>query len=308
MLVSPMMNPNVLNGSRVKFYAKSLSGDGTLDIVTLNSNTATATYSVVTSVALTYDNGSWIGPLNFSTSCNPATTIDENFNTTSFPDLPICWTGYLGIGATPDSGITVSGGGFENSNSITIYASSSPVDANLILITPVLSNIGVPNHTLTFKAEGSNNLIVGTVNSNSSDIVFTPFQTINVGESLEDKTVDFSSYTGTDTYIGFKIVTGSTETASQYIAIDNVVWGPDLNTGSVDLVASAIYPNPVQDVLNITNSDELQSVTIYNLMGQQVLSATTNLSTIDMSHLTSGAYLVKLSSDNATKTLKVIKK
>lgn len=83
--------------------------------------------------------------------------------------------------------------------------------------------------------------------------------------------------------------------------------GPNLNTGTVDLVASAIYPNPVQDVLNITNSDELQSVTIYNLMGQQVLSATTNLSTIDMSHLTSGAYLVKLSSDNATKTLKVIK-
>ena len=119
--------------------------------------------------------------------------------------------------------------------------------------------------------------------------------------------VDFSTYTGTDTYIGFKMVTVSMSTFSQYIGLDNVVWEPNLSNDNFDSTKSITYPNPVRDILNIQTTKELNSVSVYNVMGQQVLNVTQNLSQINMSGLSNGAYLVKLNGATFTETLKVIK-
>ena len=59
--------------------------------------------------------------------------------------------------------------------------------------------------------------------------------------------------------------------------------------------------------LNIKTTEELTSVTVYNVMGQEVLSTSHNLSQIDMSGLSNGAYLVKLNGATFTETLKIIK-
>ena len=56
-----------------------------------------------------------------------------------------------------------------------------------------------------------------------------------------------------------------------------------------------IYPNPVNDVLNISNSENISSVSIYNMLGQEVLFSKMNTSSgqINVSALPKGIYLVK---------------
>jgi alpha-tubulin suppressor-like RCC1 family protein len=70
------------------------------------------------------------------------------------------------------------------------------------------------------------------------------------------------------------------------------------------------YPNPVTDILNISFEQGISFVSIYNLVGQEVFSKSINANetTIDVSNLSAGTYLVKVQVDNEAKTIKVIKK
>lgn len=74
----------------------------------------------------------------------------------------------------------------------------------------------------------------------------------------------------------------------------------------VDLLA---YPNPTQNILFIEAGVELSQVTIYTVLGQQVLQQELNKTsgTVDMSSLTAGTYFVKVSSATNNSVLQVIK-
>jgi len=82
-----------------------------------------------------------------------------------------------------------------------------------------------------------------------------------------------------------------------------------LGTNSFDSSNFTFYPNPVKDVLNLSYSKNIDNVQIMNILGQEVLAKSINATqaTIDMSSLPTGAYLVRLASDNQVKTIKVIK-
>ena len=72
-----------------------------------------------------------------------------------------------------------------------------------------------------------------------------------------------------------------------------------------------IYPNPVKDIINISNKEELDNVMIYSVSGQlQMQEKVSGKSAqLDLSKLAAGIYLVKIS-DKSSKiqTVKVIKK
>lgn len=70
-----------------------------------------------------------------------------------------------------------------------------------------------------------------------------------------------------------------------------------------------VYPNPVRDILNFSFDKEITAVSIYNLLGQEVVTKNinTNEDSIDVSHLASGTYLIKVISGVGVKTLKIIK-
>jgi len=70
-----------------------------------------------------------------------------------------------------------------------------------------------------------------------------------------------------------------------------------------------IYPNPVQNLLNISFDRKITSVSIFNILGQEVITKAihANESEIEVSALASGTYIVKVVSDDEIKTLKVIK-
>jgi hypothetical protein len=71
-----------------------------------------------------------------------------------------------------------------------------------------------------------------------------------------------------------------------------------------------MYPNPVYSSLKIENSERIECVAVYNLIGQKILEVSpgTNNLNLDMSHFTNGIYVVHVN-DGATTTIKkVVKK
>jgi uncharacterized repeat protein (TIGR01451 family) len=70
-----------------------------------------------------------------------------------------------------------------------------------------------------------------------------------------------------------------------------------------------MYPNPVAEILNLKpkTSTEIYSLTIYNLLGQQVQTVINPNESIDVSRLTTGSYIVKITTDKGILSSKFIK-
>ena len=84
----------------------------------------------------------------------------------------------------------------------------------------------------------------------------------------------------------------------------NVLSFSDFNQNSLEV---EMYPNPVNDVLNIEIENEIKSVEIYNIQGQKVLQSSNKQ--IETNSLNSGIYMVRIEDVNgAVATQKLIKK
>lgn len=70
------------------------------------------------------------------------------------------------------------------------------------------------------------------------------------------------------------------------------------------------YPNPVNNKLNLRAQNNIQNVSVYNMLGQEVIRTSPNLasSDVDMSALQAGAYFVQVTIENKTETIRIIKK
>lgn len=66
------------------------------------------------------------------------------------------------------------------------------------------------------------------------------------------------------------------------------------------------YPNPTSSLITIMLDEEIKNVTIYNLMGAKVMN--TSINQIDVSHLSSGTYIMKVTTEKGIGTKKIIKK
>lgn len=89
-----------------------------------------------------------------------------------------------------------------------------------------------------------------------------------------------------------------------------VTAGIDLKTPGFDAANLKYYPNPVQDVLTIDYSDTIDSIEIYNVVGQRVYQKryASQQVKVDMSSLATGSYIVNVTSKGLVKNIKIIKK
>lgn len=73
--------------------------------------------------------------------------------------------------------------------------------------------------------------------------------------------------------------------------------------------AYTYFPNPVKSTLNLKAQSIIENVAVYNMLGQEVLSTSPNKlnSEVDMASLQTGTYFVKVTINNATETIRVIK-
>ena len=76
----------------------------------------------------------------------------------------------------------------------------------------------------------------------------------------------------------------------------------DVSENGMEIVA--LYPNPVKDQLMV-KTENLQSVEIYNLVGQKVMTSTS--STVDMGCMEQGIYFVRIVADGRTITKRIVK-
>ena len=86
------------------------------------------------------------------------------------------------------------------------------------------------------------------------------------------------------------------------VGVINDLAHSDVSENEEEVVS--LYPNPVKDRLMVKAVD-LQSVEIYNLVGQQVLVSTSDI--VDMGALNQGIYFVRINADGKTVTKRVVK-
>lgn len=131
-----------------------------------------------------------------------------------------------------------------------------------------------------------------------------------------------------DGYVVFKIKTLPTlalgdsfsNTASIYFDYNHpIITDPAVTTfaelGREDFAFNnyfTLYPNPTSGMLNITNRQavEMQSISIYNVLGQMVVSVPNarEINNVDVSGLSAGNYFIRVISDRGSSHSKFIKK
>ena len=70
-----------------------------------------------------------------------------------------------------------------------------------------------------------------------------------------------------------------------------------------------MYPNPVQNTLTIEANSEIQRVSVYNVLGQEVLSRSpkSNSTTLQTNDLQKGVYMVTTEIDGNISSSKIVK-
>ncbi|WP_293873798.1 T9SS type A sorting domain-containing protein [Flavobacterium sp.] len=117
---------------------------------------------------------------------------------------------------------------------------------------------------------------------------------------------------------GTALVSGTTYFASQNngtcesatrLAV-TVTSGACLGNDTFEMKALKVYPNPTVDLLNVSYSETISRIEVFNIIGQKVFSEESNASDlqIDMARYASGTYLIKVYAADMFKTVKIIKK
>jgi hypothetical protein len=154
---------------------------------------------------------------------------------------------------------------------------------------------------------------LGTLMTDSVISVFTGAcgSLVEVGCNDDDGTDNFSKAVltgltpGETLYIGVWRYGTTSDGEFQLSAYDASL----LSNDAFESSTFKSYPNPVKNILNLSYNKNISNVSVYNLLGQEVIAKVMNAnqSQIDLSHLSNGTYLVKVTADNQVKTIKIIK-
>jgi len=92
---------------------------------------------------------------------------------------------------------------------------------------------------------------------------------------------------------------------------DNLYFHKNTTLGTSKFETSSVkmYPNPVKNTLTIEANSEIQRVSVYNILGQEVLKASpkSNSATLQTNELQKGVYMVTTEIDGNLSTSKVVK-
>lgn len=117
---------------------------------------------------------------------------------------------------------------------------------------------------------------------------------------------------GSDFPLGETLVTYSLEYEGEVLETCSflVTVETELGINDLDNKGVSFYPNPVNDVLNISYKNTIENIVVYDITGKQVLEIKQNDTKsvkINMSGLTSGVYLARIVSEKLTQSFKIIK-
>lgn len=231
--------------------------------------------------------------------CDAVSSIDENFD--NWETIDPCWK-------------TITNGGMIYPDTDVTFYAMMGANINMYLISPEILegtyNLKLDGYTHSLNGSQTEGvrLQIGTVTNVDDATTFTAvseeFSLLNDAQTIETG-VNFS---GEAKYFAVKI---SVITPHSAAGIDNLTLEA-VTAGTTDNEISKmkIYPNPVGDQLNIQSAEKIQEVKIFNLTGQMVSTskANSNSTSINVSTLKEGIYLVQIQTEKGVQTSKLAKK
>lgn len=199
---------------------------------------------------------------------------------------------------------------------------------NLILSSPISfpNTLSVERNMATLTAKIKNtsgyfdNKLIAFIfpKTGGNSLTYIGYQNA-IFDTNESKTVTFSGSINLDlaqymtivyyynsTTNGWSRITPNDYSLVNFTLVDNAlaVFNPEFDKDFV------IFPNPVDDVLNIKSESIIQQLTINDMVGNQIVSITPNTQnqiTIPVDNLKSGTYILKLKTDSGLKVAKFLK-
>jgi large repetitive protein len=168
---------------------------------------------------------------------------------------------------------------------------------------PIDNPVDLYSSNLTFDLTNNISTILNGQNAVEYEIYFynTFVDAQNVNNQISNPNV-YNGFDGQVIYVSVENSNGCREIKSftLYQSMSNVAFD------SLEVIQ---YPNPVDNVLHLKALNNIETITILNLLGQELYAKHINQSEaqIDFSKFTCGTYLVKLISENASKVIQVIK-
>lgn len=125
--------------------------------------------------------------------------------------------------------------------------------------------------------------------------------------------IDLSDYLGETILVRFQFASDGLERRDGFYFDDLTVSIVDetvLNVEDTLQNTFTLFPNPVQDILTIKTSINSYAVEIFTIQGQLVFKNENNSknTAVNYSNFTNGIYLMRLTSQDATQTVKIVKK
>ena len=256
------------------------------------------------------DVSSWSAAGTFSTVCiDSALPYTINFNEST--GMPVCTEAVnAGTGNNWTMGSNASVGFPTNSLR---YAYHSISAANAWFYTNVVALIAGQEYTISYDYGNDSTfwseklkVAYGTDATPEAMITQLADHPLINQSSLQSNTVLFTPSVSGDYYFGFNAYSDANQ---NNLYVDNINVQVLLSNTDFDNNSFTAYPNPVKDVLKVSYAQNISDIAVYNLLGQQVLLMNVNATKgqVDMSNLATGTYLVKVNTENAVKTIKVIK-
>lgn len=193
-------------------------------------------------------------------------------------------------------------------------------------VTPTCQVTNIADVWYTVVVPASGNITIETQVSATTSLVDTVVTAFSgtCGSLVEVGCDDDGGPAGPNNLMSLLSLTGQTPGSTLYVGVwkygtvaaDGTskdfrvsAYDASLGNSSFDNANFTYYPNPVKNILNLSYSQEISNVEAFNLLGQKVSSNRINANSaqVDMSNLSKGAYMVKVTSNNQVKTIKVIK-
>ena len=246
------------------------------------------------------------------------------------PDIGLTDGDFVGVSSfTPSTDVLFTDGekGFQMND----------LDGNMIVEFDQVDLTGVSNPTvsLDFLLSINDNPVNGnfegdgTVNESSSDRLriyikdFTNNNEIDLFNSTGSDLDDFVPMSGGEYQLEWQtatasllpnttvqlVIEGRTNASAENFWFDNIVF--DGVVGINDQAASqfSIYPNPAKAFVNISSKvSGTKNISIFDVLGKQVINTTLSTERLDISALNSGVYILKIEQGKASTTKKLIVK
>lgn len=288
------------------------SGTSTATSATLSLSPGTAYYFWVRSACSASDKSAWSAVASFTTLCNAAATLYENFDSSATGNIvPDCW-GRLVLGNTANQAINAASPASGTRN---MYQYNNVAGQTSIVLLPPLSTINA-GYRLRFKVRSSLLAIlnVGYMTNPTDESSFVIVQTLNISNTTyasgTESLIPFPANAPANARVAIRM---PAQTNSPSIYWDDVYWEPASALGTSETAHHRTnmtsYPNPFTDVLYISDIKNVKSMVVTDISGRIIRTFDAPSATLQLGELHQGMYLIVLYMTDGTKqAIKAIKK